>query len=428
MPNPARPLVTTIAIGLLASSAGGQDPGPAPDLPTPFQVEMEQAEAGNPLARYVELGKMRARYLESPMWEGIYPEIVLMLEEFLGDPAAGPRGVELILGDRDFGPAPEASSIDGCRPEEAAAAILAAVGDRRIVIVGEEHHLPQSRSLMVPLLRGLREEGFRYFAVETFAREVAPTREAGYPTNRTGTYTADPVFADGVREAIRLGYTLVPYEAIPTGEVPAAERQSFRESGQARNIKERVLDADPDAKVFVWAGRGHAMKGAIGGDTMMAQHLKEMSGLDPFTVNASRHLEAIRPGHEPPVYRYATSKGLVGRPTVFVRPDGSPWSEGEGIDATVFFPRVRLERGRPDWMVRDLGRTPYAIPEALLGGEGLRLAQAYFAGEPDEAIPVDQVPIRPGEEVPALMLPAGKLRIRVIDEGGAVAGPIEVEI
>src|SRR4051812_36221487 len=128
---------------------------------------------------------------------------------------------------------------------------------------------------------------------------------------------------------------------------------------------------------------------------MMALHLKEMAALAPFTVHGSRHAEALRPEHEAPVYRYATSKGLVPQPTVFVRKDGRPWAEYEGFDATVFYTRVKLINGRPDWMMRDLGRTPYSIPESLLRGRGLRLAQAYFEGEADGAIPVDQVPIRP---------------------------------
>src|SRR4051794_23863509 len=408
MSTPARPLAATIVLALAALPAAGQEPGPDPDLPAPFQVKKEQVEAGNPLSRYLELKRLRPRYLESPMWKPMYPEIELMFEEFLGDPTAGPRGLELMYGDMKQGTPPEKAPIDACRPVEAARAILDAVGDRRVVIVGEEHHLPQTRVLMEPLLRGLREKGFTYFAVETFNREIAPTQKAGYPTSKTGTYTADPVFATGVREAIRLGYTLVPYESIPGPDVPAAGRQSFRESGQARNIKERILDKDPRSKIFVWVGRGHALKGSIGPDKMMALHLKEVTGLDPFTVHASRHVEAIRPEHETPLYRYATAKGLVARPTVFVREDGRPWSEFEGFDATVFFPRVKLEHGRPDWLARDLGRIAYPIPEALLKGKGLRLAQAHYEGEPDAAIPVDQVPIRPGQEVPALMLPRGK--------------------
>lgn len=429
MPFAQRPMATAIVAALATLTAGADDPKPiTSDLPGPFGVKREEVEAGNPLARYVELLRRRERYLESPMWKTMYPELLLMFEEFLGDPDAGPKGMAWMLGDRKEGPTPEASPLDDCKPEDAATAILAAVGDRRAVIVGEEHHLPQTRSLIVPLLRGLREKGFRYFAVETFYHPATPTQEAGYPTSKTGTYTEDPVFGDAVREAVRLGFTLVAYEALPGQDVPAERRQEFRESGQARNLKDRIFDKDQQARAFIWVGRGHAKKGAIGGDTMMAAHFQTMTGLDPFTVLASRNAEGLRPELEAPLYRYATGKGLVTRPTVFLKKDGTPYSEFPGFDATVFFPRVKVVNGRPDWMVRDLGRTAYPLPEALLKGQGLKLAQARYAGEPDKALPVDQVLIRPDRDVPALMLPKGKFRVRVIDEDGKIAGPVEVEI
>jgi len=39
--------------------------------------------------------------------------------------------------------------------------------------------------------------------------------------------------------------------------------------------------------------------------------------------------------------------------------------------------------------------------------------QAFLADEPDDAVPVDQVLVEPGQPVPTLMVPAGRIRFAV---------------
>jgi hypothetical protein len=432
MNKPGTQLVAILLPALLVVSARG-DQERAAELPYPFQVKRAEAEAGNPLARYVELRAREAEYLASPQWRGIYPELMLVFAAFFGDPKAGPAAMEAMYRETKLPGPPESFTIDAYRPVDAARAVVDALDDRRVVMVCEEHHLPQTRTILGPLLRGLHERGFRYIAAETFSPDVSEAQKVGYPTSRTGTYTEDPAFGTAVREAIRLGYILVPYEAMSTPDVPLDQMAPHRERGQAVHLKERILDKDLKARALVWAGCGHVLKVTTKGSgpgelKMIAMHFRELTGIDPLSVYAAHYVEMNRPEHEAPNYRHVTSKGLVTRPAVFVGRDGALWSETKGIDAHVFFPRVTLVDGRPDWMARDLGRGPYRLPEGLLKGRGLRLAQASFEGEPGRAIPVDQVLLRPGEGPPALMLPPGKLRVRVIDEDGKVAGPEAVEI
>ena len=127
------------------------------------------------------------------------------------------------------------------------------------------------------------------------------------------------------------------------------------------------------------------------------------------------------------MYRYATAHDLVREPVVFV--DGSGhWLGSGNCDCYLFWPRVQLQGGRPDWMEKTMGRKRTAIPAALAKGEGLRLVQAFLAGEPGSAVPVDQVLLRPGEPVPVLMLPAGSFWLRTLDAKTTLAGPVELTV
>ena len=99
-----------------------------------------------------------------------------------------------------------------------------------LVIWGEEHHLPQTRSLYEALLRLLWKQGYRYLAAETFDDQVM-NPEFKYPDYRSGFYTMDPVYASAVRRAKDLGYRLIAYETkeIDTteGRTLAHERKTF---------------------------------------------------------------------------------------------------------------------------------------------------------------------------------------------------------
>jgi hypothetical protein len=87
---------------------------------------------------------------------------------------------------------------------------------------------------------------------------------------------------------------------------------------------------------------------------------------------------------------------------------------GSAVDLQVIHPPLRLVRGRPDWM-RRIGRRPVAIPRRLLPAQGRRLVQAFAAGEPADAVPLDQVVVEAGRPAPPLMLPRGAVRWAVQD-------------
>ncbi len=415
-----------VCLVLLQGSAAAwpQSPEPGAELVFPGLLEKPAREAGNPLATYAAMCALDEEYRASKVFAAIYPEVRFNYEEFLGLPLAGVEAMSL--------PAlvMKPSNAEAVIPPEyeardAVAVIADMARGTRIVICGEEHHLPQTRSIYEQLLRELWREGYRYLAAEAFADEVMSPDFTG-PRYTSGYYVMDPVFASAVRTAQRLGFQLVAYDTTERGP---AEDTSFRDRTQAENIKKLVFDRDPQAKLLVLAGRGHAAEiPPADGWTPMASVLKRITGIDPFTIYAPTMSQRMTPEEEDPTYRGATARGFVIGPTIFVH-DKEHLCLGSGnCDAYVFWPRFAVQDGRPDWMVKTMGRRSVSIPDAVRKGSGLRLIQAFLAGESESAVPVDQVLVREGEAWPALMLPEEECWIRAIDAKGKVEGPISLKV
>ena len=377
----------------------------------PGLLNKEALEAGNPLATYAAMLDLEPQYQRSRIFSGIYPEIRFNFEEFLGFPLAGIQAMSLPMYRRKT-PSEETPIPELYKPEIAVQVIEREAAKTRIVVFGEEHHLPQTRSLYESLLRVLRRQGYGYLAAESFTDKVT-SPDFRFPDYQSGYYLRDPVFASAVRVAKDMGYKLVAYDTQERG--PSGDA-SFRDRTQAENIKARTFDRDPHAKVLIFAGRGHASEEtAQDGWTPMASVLKRLTGINPLTVYAPTMSQRLTPEEEDPLYRYATSRGLVKEPAIFVNRAEDRLLGSASFDAYIFWPRIKVIDARPDWMVRDLGRKPTRIPIRFFSGSGMRLVQAFRKGEPSTAVPVDQVIINESNDRKVLMLPRGKFWVRTID-------------
>jgi hypothetical protein len=131
---------------------------------------------------------------------------------------------------------------------------------------------------------------------------------------------------------------------------------------------------------------------------------------------------------EDPLYLFATSRGLVTQPTIFVNKAEGRLLGSNSFDAYIFWPRFKVEDGRPDWMIRTLNRTPIRIPAPLSSGSGLRLVQARRVGEPASAIPVDQVILETPNDRKVLMLPGGRFWLRTVDRNSKVIAETSLHV
>src|SRR5437773_2317049 len=248
----------------------------------PGLLKKAALEEGNPLATYAAMLDLEPQYLKSKIFGSIYPEVRSNFEEFLGVPLAGIRAMSLPALRRKA-PNIETPIPPLYQPENALKVIEREAARTRLVVMGEEHHLPQTRSLYESLLRVLWRRGYRYLAAEAFTDQVMRP-DFRWPDYQSGYYVRDPVFASAVRMAKSMGYKLISYDTSERG--PSGDA-SFRDRKQAENIKARTFNLDPRAKVFVIAGRGHASEEtAPDGWTPMASVLKRLAGINPLTVYA----------------------------------------------------------------------------------------------------------------------------------------------
>lgn len=390
----------------------------------PGILEQEALLSGNPLATYSAMRELEGQYLASGMFSGIYPEVRLNFEQFLGMPCAAVQAMNLLAPSRQADTDADPEQVFAAyRPQPAVEAVRDGASRTRVVIWGEEHHMPQTRSLYVAMLEALWGEGYRYLAAEAF--EDADMSRFATPTYESGYYLRDPVYASAVRHAQEMGYTLVSYDTRERG--PEGE-SSFRDVTQAQNLA-AVLAADPRSRLIVLAGRGHASETASRGWTPMAHVLKTITGIDPFTVYAPTMSERLTAEEEDELYRSATSRGLVAEPVLFRRRDGDRFLGSKSFDAYVFWPRTRLIGGRPDWMVTVLERVPTPIPGRLVDRERPILIQAFRLGAPPSTIPSDQVMITSGTaSPPVLMLDKGKYWLRSIGHLGVESPRVEIAV
>jgi len=399
------------------------------DLPSLADLKMSQWNSGNPLARYVATLDLEKVY-ESESRSQDFWQNFANLAPFLGDVEGAMKARTIVWPSQPLiDESLLKSSLHGYRPVSAVNYILDEAKTSNVIMVGEEHMDSQTRCLLLPLLRGLKSRGYEYFAAETFCSDLAETNRSGYTVRSTGFYTQDPIFAQAVNEAIKLGYRLQPYECIDEpAEIKAADhitRQNYREFTQAKNLKERIFDKDPKAKVLVWGGRGHVYK-ELTDKTIdstqqwqpMAYRFKQITGIDPFCVFLPSQTELGSREKETSEFKFAAQKGWLKNPSVLVATAGDGYFGKWGC-IEVFFPRQKFRRGRVDWLARDLGRVAVKIPATCISEHRLQLAQAYGINQIENAVPIDRVLIRPGLPVPVLMLPKqGQFVIRVIDASG----------
>jgi hypothetical protein len=144
--------------------------------------------------------------------------------------------------------------------------------ENQIIMLNEDHYYPKHRLFAMELLETLKSNGYQYISMEGFNDS---TENWMTPNYRNGIYTDEPYFAHFIRKAIALGFTISGHENF--------EKGIDRELGQAKNII-KILEKDPNAKIFIYVGHGHLEKKSNDGKRM-AEYFKDLSGINPVTIN-----------------------------------------------------------------------------------------------------------------------------------------------
>ncbi len=149
-----------------------------------------------------------------------------------------------------------------------------------VFMLNEDHSKPKHRFLATLLLKTLKQNGYKYLAVEALENEpknIEKINNDKSASRESGFYLRDPFFGHLIRVAKSLDFEIVGYESDGNN--------SEREIGQANNIK-NILDKNPQAKIFVYAGFAHIRESSSKNDyDRMAQYFKKATNIDPVTIN-----------------------------------------------------------------------------------------------------------------------------------------------
>lgn len=323
---------------------------------------------------------------------------------------------------------PEKPKVDSInfkifKPKNAGDVISKAAKKYKVVITNEAHYQPQNRVFTSLLLEKLYQQGFRYLCVEDLSRDdtVFKSKEdkdlnnRKYPIKTSGYYMDEPQYGNLVRQALKLGYTLIAYEHYASEIKDPGERMMGREKGQAKNIAE-ILQKDPNAKILVHCGYGHlnenVVRDSIG---QMAAMLKIHYQIDPLTIDQQDMLEE----NNDPYYRLTDVKET----SVFVSENNffSDPTDNHKVDMVVFFPKTKYVNGRPNWLVYDERKKYYFVKLEQNKFTYPIMISAFYKGEDiSVADPTDIIEIDNPNDKVALVLNTGQYILQVKDATGNV--------
>lgn len=292
------------------------------------------------------------------------------------------------------------------KPANARDFILKKAENEKIIIINEAHHQPMHRVFTTALLKGLYDKGYRFLGLEALGYMDSTLNERRYPILTSGYYTQEPQFGNMIREALKLGYYVFPYETAvqANGET--------REINQAKNIQ-KMIESHPEGKFLIHCGFGHIVETELPGwERAMAGRIKEYTGIDPLTVNQDYFTEHFLREKENPYFLLADT--LV-RSSVFVNGDEVFYGyKGQyQFDIRVLHPRTTYVNGRPSWLFLNGERSIYMVDPEKISIDYPVIIKAFLSNEDENAVPVDVIEVKNFSDQKALILPKGNYRIEI---------------
>jgi hypothetical protein len=296
------------------------------------------------------------------------------------------------------------------KPVDAISYLANAAAGHTVVVINEAHHQPMHRVFTAALLQPLYDQGFRFLGLEALNWSDSLINKRGFPILSSGYYISEPQYGNMVREAIRIGYTVFPYEA------EGGENGKEREISQARNIA-NVMNQHPEAKILIHCGFAHVVEGDYPSwGKAMAGRLKEFTGINPLTINQDKFTERSHAELDHPVYGFFDPE----KPVILIDTAGTAYAGPEGLhdyDVRVLHPHSRMENGRPHWLVYGK-RQWWPVPVNEINLPAPYLVFAYPEAEPVTSVPVDVMEVHADRETAFLSLLPGRYKLRILGSTG----------
>lgn len=300
--------------------------------------------------------------------------------------------------------------------------ILRQAQSRKLIMFNENHLNVAARAFVLELLPKLRKIGFTHIGFETLKPSTGESNNHNY-TPASGHYSVEPVFAALIRNATKLGFNIFAYESaisIPA-DASFALRVKIREQAQAENLKQQIKSMPGDARIIVFAGWSHIAETPIPGfegvDRWMAARFKQMTGIDPFTIDLNSC-----------VYESNSNSGWAGH--IYLSKEGVPLVTGQytgAVDAQIRLPIPTDGYPKPAGFYRRVLGQPVMVPASLRSDKVSVLVQAWALEQEPPDVAFDRILLRPGENLP-LYLPPGTYRLTATYGDGEIAGREVIEV
>lgn len=279
----------------------------------------------------------------------------------------------------------------------------------QLIIINEAHHNSSHRVFTKSLLQKLYNIGYRNLGLEALSNGKnmdSLLNKRAYPVQKSGYYIKDPQFGNLVRTALKIGYTIFPYEQ--TSNVNGKER----EIEQAQNIK-TIIDEKPNEKFIVHCGFDHVLEGNHRNwGKAMAGRIYEFTGINPLTISQTKYNERSEAKLNDPLLKALNLK----EPSILLNEKEEPmeYERRESFtDIAVLHPSTKYEHGRPNWLFGtqkkdvkiELKDINISFPVMIL---------AYLKNENiHKAVPTDIIEVQNKNEIGHLSLKSGTYSIVV---------------
>jgi len=301
----------------------------------------------------------------------------------------------------------------------------------KVIMLNEAYAKPLHRAFALSLLADLYQEGFRYLAMEMLNNYAG--HSLSKLTLRTGYYTAEPVAGELVRTALDMGFTLVSYEDTLAYKHTTGQRDSI----QALNLY-KVLQQDTAARMLVYAEYAHiSKKTSPEGYVPMGQRFKELSGIDPLTIDQTDMSEESNFGYGRVLYQAYVQKFPLKTASIpLIENEPVNVTNNDLYDLAIVHPPTSYVDGRPDWLSLQGLRKPTYVKPGLTKSLGSPfLAQAYYRDEMEgnenktwQLVPADQTWLTSSRKNYLFFLKKGKYTIIFRDIEYHILSTLNIEV
>lgn len=272
--------------------------------------------------------------------------------------------------------------IKNYKPVDARKFIIQKAKENQVLIFNEAHYNPRNRVFVASLLKDLKDVGYKYFAAETFSNDSS-FKKSKHPSFQTGYYSKEPEFGNLVREALKLNFSLYPYEDS-TGA-----NGKEREIEEAKNLQ-LLLQKKPNTKIIIYCGFAHIYEDSIPvWQKAMAGRLKELTGIDPYTIDQIVLSEKSQEDIENPYFKLIHS-GIY---SILVDKNGDAFNNGK-VDALLYSPSTKYVYNRPNWTFEN-HKVPYFLNSKDINISFPIIVKAYIdTDDLETSIPIDIIEIK----------------------------------